>query len=192
VKAQDGDLLVQARRGAQFHFQITVRHRECRHAWQPALADFANASTDAVVPARLADAFLIELAPVPADIDPDAADDPRSPWARQAAAAPALTAAETAWIATAGLNAAESARRVARLARDVPASMRAADDEADPDPAGLARVLLARLRITGIDPDPDPFDSARVAGLALGGVTINNLVRAFLPLAPALEPAPGP
>src|SRR5262245_52602547 len=70
VKAQDGDLLVRARRGAQFHFQVTVRHRECRHAWQPALADFANASTDAVVPARLADAFLIELAPVPADVDP--------------------------------------------------------------------------------------------------------------------------
>ena len=44
--------------------------------------------------------------------------------------------------------------------------------------------------VTGIDPDSDPFDPARVAGLALAGIAINNLVRAFLPLAPALEPAP--
>lgn len=191
VKAESGDRLVQARRGAEFHFQVTLRHRDCRHAYQPALADFVNASTDAVVPARLADAFLIELAPVPADADPDAAEDPRAPWSRQAAAPLALTAAETAWAAAAGVTAAETARRVARLARGVPPSMRAADDAADPDPAALARVLLARLRVTGIDPDADPFDPQRVAGLALAGIAVNNLVRAFLPLPSALEPAVG-
>lgn len=152
---------------------VTLRHRDCPSAFQPILAQEANAGTDPVAPARIKDSVLLELNP--GRITKPAADD-YNPWSVHPLSQEAvqLTPLETAHHAAQNAATQAQLNLHARLLHGLPEGTDAlkVSETFKQRLAELANTPLAEIRI----------EAPSLEGIITNpkNVDVNNLVRAFL------------
>jgi len=173
------------------YLRVTVRARPCPHALQPVVSELFDSGLDPVVPARIAESFLLEILPDIARRD-DAPAQPLDAWlpAGKTPAAgdvpPTLSAANPRESATMGAVTDPALAGALRLqAWLLQCSLPAFDDSPGTDSARIeaARSLLASVHVA--------LPTLTTPPTAAGTVP-NNLVRPFVRPNVLLAPLPLP
>jgi len=159
--------------GQALWLTVTLRHKDCPIAFQPVLAQEANAGTDPVAPARIKDSVLLELSP--GRITQPAAGD-YNPWSVHPLSQDPV---ELTPLETAHRNTQNSASKAqldlhARLLQGLPEGTDAlkVSESFKQRLDELANTLLAEIRITA------PTLESIVVNPK--NIDVNNLVRPFL------------